>query len=382
MKDKIYRICPICDSSDIKNIKHVSFNMDNILPDFYFLASCNKCGFVYANTLATAADYERYYNEHNKYSSTITIDNEADSIYEVVSPILSKHINQDDAVLDMGCGTGGLLLNMKKDGYSNLNGCDPSQASTEILKTKGLNCILGSIYNAPNKTNNFDVIILSGVLEHLYDLKKAIKNTSLFLKPKSKVICFIPNVLYYNLFPAPLPYYVNIEHINHFSPNTLVLLFELCGFSLLECSSVKINFGTITAPVIIGVFENQNPNKISRENINNYLLDLEKVKSKNLSIIKNLVDSKQKIAIWGTGNLSRFFLANSNLKEAQISCFIDNNTEMVGKYFNGYIVNAPEYLKEFDGTILIFSILYHKDIVNQIQKMGIKNNVIIMEDKI
>jgi len=59
MKIKLHRHCPVCDSSDINNIKRVSFNMENILPDYYFLACCKNCGFVYANTPADAEDYER-----------------------------------------------------------------------------------------------------------------------------------------------------------------------------------------------------------------------------------------------------------------------------------------------------------------------------------
>jgi SAM-dependent methyltransferase len=352
--------------------------MENILPDYYFLACCRNCGFVYANTPATAEDYDRYYFEHNKYSSTITIDTEADSIYGAIFPFLLKYIRKEEAVLDMGCGTGGLLMNMRKDGYSDLTGCDPSPASISKLKEKKIKCIKGSIYDVPPiNMRKFNAILLSGVLEHLYDLKIALRNIFLYLKAEGKVICIVPDVLNYHCFPAPLPYYINIEHINHFSPGALLKLFEDCDFSVLESVCTNIEFGAIKAPVIMAVFENQKNKNISYIKTNKYLNELDLKESTYNKTINEVISSQKKIAVWGTGNLARSFLKNTNLKNADISFFIDNNSEMVGKDFCGYKVAPPDSLYNFDGIILVLSILYFKDIERQIIGMGLKNYIII-----
>lgn len=378
MKSNLHRCCPVCGSSDIKNMRRISFNMENILPDSYFLACCKACGFVYANTPAQAADYERYYSEHNKYSSTITIDSEADSTYEVISPFLLKYVRKEEAVLDMGCGTGGLLLNMRKNGYSNLTGCDPSQTSVSKLKGKKIPCIKGSIYNIPNKNmQKFSAMLLSGVLEHLFDPRSAIRNISLYLKPEGKIVCIVPNVLGYHRFPAPAPYYINIEHINHFSPDTLAKLFAYGGFSMLESVSTSITFGAINAAIIIAVFEKQKCVDISCKRIKRYLENLDSEENTNNKIIDGVIRGNKKIAVWGTGNFARSFLKNTNLGKGNISFFIDNNSEMVGKYFCGYKVVSPDSLQHFDGIILVLSILYFRDIEKQITSMGLKNYIII-----
>lgn len=371
----IYRYCPVCDSRNIENIKQVTFNSDGLIPDFYFLAKCRNCGFVYANTPAAAKDYDRYYVENNRYSSLTTQNESSAKIYEKVYGLIRRYIDKNDNVLDLGCGNGDMLKAMKLDGYKYLTGLDPAQVSIDKLLEAGLCGIKGSIYNEPTSDmyEKFNTIILSGVLEHLYDLKRAMKNLKLYLKHGGKVLCFVPNVLEYYLYSSPLPHYVNIEHINHFSPNTMVALFADNGFSLIECASTTICFGNIDDPTLLTVFEYTDVNDIANKSIYEIIAKNDLEQKRLNDIIDDLVISRRKVAIFGTGNFARNLMASTKLKHVNISCFLDNDSSMYDKGFCGYKVNSPDFLQEFDGEVLILSMHGFAEIEKQIREIGTKN---------
>ncbi|MGE5630061.1 MAG: class I SAM-dependent methyltransferase [Caulobacteraceae bacterium] len=373
--ENVYRPCPICEGTDISNIKRISFNMDGMMPDFYFLAKCNNCGFVYANTSATKEDYDRYYLQNNRYSTLPTQGTSCLKTYETVSSLIKKYIDKYDNILDVGCGGGDMLKLMKIDGYKYLAGLDPAQTSIDKLIEADLLGIKGSIYDEPTSgmQGKFNVIILSGVLEHLYDLKNAIKNLKLYLKHGGKILCFVPNVLEYYLYSSPLPHYINVEHINHFSPNAIVRLFADNGFSLLECVSTAICFGSEPDPIILAVFEYTDVIEVAHAKVCTMLSDKDLEQRKVNSVIDYIVSTGKKVAVFGTGNFARTLMANTNLNNANIICFLDNDSSMYDKSFCGYKVNPPSFLKEFDGEVLILSMHGSAEIEKQIRAIGFEN---------
>ncbi len=374
----LYRPCPICDSVNIENIRRISFNMDGIMPDFYFLARCVDCGFLYANTVATLQDYERYYAENNRYSNIPNQDTSTMKAYKKNFEIICKYVSKDDNILDIGCGPGDMLKLMKKDGYKHLTGIDSAQASIDKLSESGIYGIRGTIYDEPiiNARGRFDVIILSGVLEHLYDLKKAVKNVRSYIKEAGKILCIVPNALEYGHYPSPLAHYINIEHINHFTPNSLMQLFAQNGFSLQECINTTISFGDMPDPALMAVFEYIPVKDIAYRKIDTMLLNDDLEKKGLITAIQKLVASKKKVAIWGAGNFSRSLLANTDLGKANIVCFLDNDASLYNKNFCGYRVNPPSFTSEFDGKILILSMHAFTEIEDQIRNMGFVSKII------
>jgi len=123
-------------------------------------------------------------------------------INQVAFDLISKTIkNKKDIkhILDVGCGYGLLSKHLKRtypklDFYGIEHAKEASQSSQKILKL--LRCDIEDIsyIRQQIKTQKFDVIIFSDVLEHLYDPVGIIKSYQSFLNPNGTIVVTVPNI--------------------------------------------------------------------------------------------------------------------------------------------------------------------------------------------
>ena len=95
-------------------------------------------------------------------------------------------------VLDIGCGNGSqLAIPLGQLGYR-VTGIDPHKASIERAQMHGTgNFICGFSHDLP--TCNFDVVIISEVLEHLHDPQCLLADSLRFIAPNGILIVTVPN---------------------------------------------------------------------------------------------------------------------------------------------------------------------------------------------
>lgn len=96
-------------------------------------------------------------------------------------------IGLDASILDLGCGTGGLLRRMQRYGFSHLTGFDPytpleADEPGFRVKRAELSAVTGS----------YDLIMMHHVLEHLVDPLQALLDAKQRLKPSGKILVRIP----------------------------------------------------------------------------------------------------------------------------------------------------------------------------------------------
>lgn len=87
-------------------------------------------------------------------------------------------------VLDVGCGTGRTISDLKKAG-ANVVGVDPSEEMLKIAKKKfsSVEMFAGEIENLPFEDESFDVVVTLFVIAHLKTLDKAFQEIYRVLKP-------------------------------------------------------------------------------------------------------------------------------------------------------------------------------------------------------
>lgn len=159
-------------------------------------------------------------------------------------PILAEI--RDKKVFDVGCASG-YLGKILKDNGNYVVGIDVS--SRDIFKAKRIlnEAYVGDVENdSLGEPNTYDFIIVSEVVEHLFDPEKTLKKLVLTLKPGGKILLTTPNILHlYNrikFFFGKFEYkeetVINRSHIHFFTYDSIKELTESVGLRIVEDNSL------------------------------------------------------------------------------------------------------------------------------------------------
>jgi SAM-dependent methyltransferase len=340
MRKLALRNCPICEEIYCEVLHTQKF----VLPDGHPLAGgydvvcCEHCGFVYADTVATQKDYECFYSKFSKYEDNKTSSGGGDTPWDAkrfedtALQIGSFLPDTQSRILDIGCANGGLLKALRKSGFENLCGIDPSPVCVANTHSSGVEAHTGSLFQIPDGLGRFDFIILSHVLEHIRDLKAAVQAICGLMRAGGVIYIEVPDAArYVDFLFSPFQDF-NTEHINHFSHVSLGNLMRLSGFL---------------------------------------------VKQQETKLIESAPKYPQ-VIIWGTGQLAMKLLAETSLANAQIVAFVDGNPVNHGKILRGVPILAPEEIVEMDQPIIVTSILHQKAIAYRIRQLELSNKVILL----
>ena len=120
-------------------------------------------------------------------------ENERPEILQQVEP-------QMLSILDVGCGSGILGKNLKKNVPGRkVYGVEYNNDVAGVAKSNLDQVIIGDIQtlSLPFEREMFDCIILADILEHLIDPTIVLQKLSVFLKKDGVIICSIPNIRHY-----------------------------------------------------------------------------------------------------------------------------------------------------------------------------------------
>ncbi|MEJ1221456.1 class I SAM-dependent methyltransferase [Sediminicola sp. 1XM1-17] len=179
----------------------------------------------------------KYYESKAYISHTDATDTLQDKIYQFVKRINLHHkvklISQyttNKKILDIGAGTGDFLKYAKIKGWD-ITGVEPNEHARKLASEKGIQ-LSSSFEELP--AEQYDIITLWHVLEHLPDLDAHIKQLHNLLLPQGTLIIAVPN---YNSYDAKHygHYWAAFDvprHLYHFSRNSIKRIFSKHSFSL------------------------------------------------------------------------------------------------------------------------------------------------------
>jgi SAM-dependent methyltransferase len=347
--------------------------------DGFALSVCKRCGAGYADGIPPQSVFDRYYAEMSKYERSQGGGelNDVDAgRYRQTADLLVPHLCPGEAIVDVGCATGALLAELKRRGFGNLLGIDPSPACAKIGR-----CLYDiTIRNMPGSrlsevAERFDPAILSGVLEHLCAVGESLDRVIGLLKPGGKIYIEVPDATRYSeWFSAPFQFF-SMEHVNYFSPQSLTNLMSRLGLQPEFVTRVPRWLGPSAGePAIAGLFRYA-PSKGDQRfafdaetepALNSYIHISQGLESHIHLVINKLAKEQTPLVVWGAGTHTLRLMETSALPDTNLLAFIDSNSRYHGKMLRGIPILAPYEWQDPLATILISSHVAEQEIRSQI----------------
>lgn len=237
--------CAICGTKEnAVELYPANFSMDALtpavfsarrLPDHvhYRMVRCNQCGLVRSDPIVQSDILSQLYSK-----STFEYNEEVGNLklcYGKYLSSLSQYNAKKDSILEIGCGNGFFLDEAMKQGYKKIRGVEPSlnaveKATTEIRRLIECNVMHEGLFRG----DEFDVICMFQLLDHIPDPKKLLDECYRVLKPSGLILCINHNVdaISARILGERSPI-IDIEHTYLYGRKTLSRLFSGSGFNIL-----------------------------------------------------------------------------------------------------------------------------------------------------
>jgi SAM-dependent methyltransferase len=140
------------------------------------------------------------------------------------------------SILDLGCGSGHLMMALKEMGYKNIKGVDISGEQVQIAHQNGLSEVqLGSVDSFLKKNKGpYDAVFMMDLLEHLdkQELFDLLDKVAAVMGKNGRLILHVPNAE--GLFGMRMRY-GDLTHENIFTPSSMTQCLQACGFGAVRC---------------------------------------------------------------------------------------------------------------------------------------------------
>lgn len=249
--------CPVCAGEQASAIR-TAFDDRYGCPDIFFLVECNGCSHIMTSPTLKEDELGNLYSTYYPRKQVVTADLIA-SAKSVAGPWarLSRwwkgtnnqgqyEISRDQAILDVGCGSGLSLLEAQVLG-AKAYGIEADPNIRRIADELGLRVHIGSLHDRPFPGVSFDMIVLNQVIEHIPDPDIALSALKERLKPTGRVVLVFPNrrSLWQRLSGQKwinwhIPY-----HLHHFDADGFKAFAKRHGFKVIRQKTITPNIWSI-----------------------------------------------------------------------------------------------------------------------------------------
>lgn len=255
-----YRNCPCCGQDDFEVVFESNMKADDyreVVETVYMIPGdkhgrhviCRNCQLIYANPIEKTNRVNRAYSRRKSTDASIIRGMRLKASRSQLELVEQQQHRDGLRLLDIGCGEGFFLFNASRAGYTT-RGVELSEDAAAYARREfGLDVDAKPFEELHLPGNEFDVVTLWQVLEHVPHPLAILSEAHRVLKPGGLLALSTPDI---GSTPARVLgsrwWNIRMVHINQFTTATLTALVRNAGFrdissvSYRECISLLALF--------------------------------------------------------------------------------------------------------------------------------------------
>ena len=321
------------------------------------ILQCGACGLAQLRSrLLPVRDYSGYLmtTSYSDYSKSYQA--------ELARDFVCKFGLEGKYVVEIGCGDGSFLETLKANNV-NVLGIEPSKKAAGIADKKGLEILNEYLTRKNSLKNKFDGFVIRQVMEHVSAPRNFLKNLRYLLKDSAVGLIEVPSLhktktdkRFFDFFP---------DHVAYYSNSALSNVLENSGYEVLDI------FRTAGEEYLVAYVKLKEKNGLK-----SIWVDFKAFVSRLRCIVADYKKQNKKIAVWGAGGKGIAVLSLCSLNKDCFEFVVDSDTNKWGYYtpVSHIKIVSPENILKVD-CVLITAMMYEKEIVRQIIKMGYKGDI-------
>lgn len=176
-----------------------------------------------------------------------------------VSGLVPRLVQHGANVLDVGCGTGAVSVQIRDVAKATVTGVEPSPERAKACRARGIETLETIFPSELIPKRAFDTVVFTDVLEHLPDPSTALQAAKDYLRANGTVIASVPNVAHWSVrFDLVFgrfeykPYGImDATHLRWFTQRSLKRLFEKSGY--------RVKFQTMAPGIWLPDYRHRRP---------------------------------------------------------------------------------------------------------------------------
>lgn len=381
------RPCPVCDATSSELVYQQKFTSMPGLEDISFqqdVVCCDDCGMIYVNKYISDDLLANYYSAMSCYEypeSGFEFPESHKRMSQQQYQFLANHRRAYGRILDVGCSLGYTLSLFKASGSAVL-GIEPSPILKDVaMRQYGVEVRTEFLGAGSDIGGRFDLIILSHVVEHLKSPQSLLSTLGSALAEGGVVFVEVPTI---EEFDERDLFQFSFEHINYFSHGSLANLMHGIGFEEVNHIIFENDDGTAPFYSTLGTLWRKtkeakrpliNRRQHDRAVIRRYVGLIEQHVGRLHATLRDLVNSNQRIAVWGGGTFTAQLLAQTPLSGRNVTVVYDSDPKKAGLSIAGVPIRKPDMSENFmaqDGidVIVIGSWSSQEEIYHSLRAAG------------